>query len=120
MNIVRLVTGALIAVSLYAAQGCGSRSPMVLGLAPATGARVTPIARVTASQQPTTISGTMIEKCPVAGCWFVVKDRTGVIRVDTKAAGFVVTDVPLSSSVVVTGAVTGGGRELAATGLRCP
>ena len=59
----------------------------------------------------------MIEKCPVAGCWFKLRDQTGVMRVDTKAAGFVVTDVPLHTRMRVQGrADTQGG--VAATGIR--
>lgn len=61
----------------------------------------------------------MIEKCPVAGCWFIVKDATGAIKVDTKAAGFTVTDVPLNTIVTVNGRLTGSGeRVLAADGVR--
>ena len=45
----------------------------------------------------------MIEKCPTAGCWFMLQDNTGRVRVDLKAAGFVVTDVPTGGAVSVTG-----------------
>jgi len=57
------------------------------------------------------VSGTMIEKCPVAGCWFVLRDQTGTIRVDTKNAGFVVVDVPLKTTVLVAGRVATNGSE---------
>ena len=50
-----------------------------------------------------TVRGTMIEKCPTAGCWFMLQDNTGRVRVDLKAAGFVVTDVPTGGTVCVTG-----------------
>jgi uncharacterized protein YdeI (BOF family) len=50
-----------------------------------------------------TVRGTMIEKCPTAGCWFILQDKTGRVRVDLKAAGFVVTDVPTGGTVAVTG-----------------
>ncbi len=62
----------------------------------------------------------MIEKCPVAGCWFVVQDGSGRIKVDTKNAGFVVVDVPLQVSLLIAGRVTtnGGERFIDATGVR--
>jgi hypothetical protein len=62
----------------------------------------------------------MIEKCPVAGCWFRLQDPTGTIKVDTKSAGFVVVDVPLQSQVIVAGKVVAEGSDvvLEATGLR--
>ena len=62
----------------------------------------------------------MVEKCPIAGCWLRVRDSTGIIKVDTKAAGFVVVSVPLDSNVTVMGKVTTDGDEVvvAATGLR--
>jgi uncharacterized protein YdeI (BOF family) len=61
-----------------------------------------------------------VEKCPVAGCWFVLRDQTGTIRVDTKNGGFVVVDVPLKTTVVVAGQIATNGSErfLDATGVR--
>lgn len=67
----------------------------------------------------TTIKGVMYEKCPAAGCWFMLRDKSGVIRVDTKAAGFTVTDVPVNTEMTVKGSVKENGeRILAASGLR--
>ena len=62
----------------------------------------------------------MFEKCPTAGCWFRMRDGTGVIKVDTKAAGFVVVNVPLESKVTVAGKVTADGNDvqIEATGVR--
>jgi len=67
-----------------------------------------------------TLSGIMVEKCPTAGCWLRLKDTTGTIKVDTKAAGFVVVKVPLKTQITVMGNVINEGNEvvLAATGLR--
>lgn len=67
-----------------------------------------------------TVSGVMIEKCPQAGCWFVIRDATGTLRVDTKTAGFVVVDIPLNQQLTVAGQVITNGTEvlLAATGVR--
>ena len=73
----------------------------------------------TRAATPVVVQGEMIEKCPVAGCWFVLKDKSGVVRVDTKGAGFVVSDVPLHARLTVAGAVTGGAQPgIAATGVR--
>ena len=62
----------------------------------------------------------MIEKCPVAGCWFRLRDATGVILVDTKSAGFVVVNVPLESPMTVAGKAVAQGDAvmLEATGVR--
>ena len=100
--------------------GCAGAEPHTLG---AVIANVPVLAVRAAAQQkaaqPVVVEGEMIEKCPVAGCWFVLKDRTGVVRVDTKAAGFVVTDVPLHMRLTVAGTVTPGTQPgIAATGVR--
>ncbi|HMJ92351.1 MAG TPA: hypothetical protein VK530_21190, partial [Candidatus Acidoferrum sp.] len=60
------------------------------------------------------------EKCPVAGCWFMLRDSSGTIKVDTKNAGFVVVEVPLQSIVTISGRVVTNGTErfIDATGLR--
>lgn len=62
----------------------------------------------------------MTKKCPVAGCWFMLHDESGTIKVDTKNAGFVVVDVPLNSRITVAGrlATNGAERVIDATGLR--
>ena len=67
-----------------------------------------------------TLRGELIEKCPVAGCWFVIRDETGTIKVDTKTAGFVVLDVPLQKHILIAGVVSGDGpgRVIDAKGLR--
>lgn len=68
---------------------------------------------------PVVVQGEMTEKCPVAGCWFMLKDSTGVVRVDTKSAGFVVSDVPVHTHITVAGKVTHGAEAgIAATGIR--
>jgi len=100
--------------------GCLERKPKILGsafdgksVAVATAKQSDPGSRLI-------VHGTMIEKCPEAGCWFVLRDESGVIKVDTKDAGFVVVDVPLQVSLTVAGQVdtNGAGRILKATGLR--
>ena len=56
----------------------------------------------------------------MAGCWFVLQDRTGRVRIDTKAAGFVVTEVPLGTRMAVAGTVerADGAAQVAAAGAR--
>lgn len=100
--------------------GCHKPKGTVLGAAPGGEART--VLAVQAGETPSnvTLTGVMIEKCPVAGCWFRLRDRTGVIKVDTKMAGFVVVEVPLESTVTVCGNVVTEGDEvvLQATGVR--
>ena len=66
------------------------------------------------------LNGVMIEKCPTAGCWFRLRDSTGVIKVDTKSAGFVVVNVPLDTKITVAGKVVADGQDvqIEATGIR--
>ena len=66
------------------------------------------------------LAGTIVEKCPVAGCWFKLQDRTGTIKVDTKSAGFVVVKVPLQTPVTIVGTILHEGDEtiIEASGLR--
>ena len=62
----------------------------------------------------------MIEKCPVAGCWFRLRDGTSIIKVDTKSARFVVVHVPLDTQMTVAGKAVAEGDEvmIEATGIR--
>ena len=62
------------------------------GAAPALdpGLTTTPIGKLTAEQKgnKVQIEGTIAQECPHTGCWAVVKDNTGQIRIDTNDAGF--------------------------------
>ena len=113
------VACALLLCGLLAA-GCRKQQGSILGKAP----RGEPhsILAVKAGNTPpqVTVTGAMIEKCPIAGCWFRLRDNTGVIKVDTKSAGFVVVNVPLESRVTVAGKVIINGDDvmLEATGIR--
>ena len=100
--------------------GCSERGPRTLGAAVNGGETTVAIARQTNVAASVVLRGTMTKKCPVAGCWFVLHDQTGTIKVDTKNAGFVVVDVPLNTSMVVAGRVTTNGEErlIDATGVR--
>ncbi len=107
---------ALAVVALMA--GCSAPAPKVMGtLQPASLVVVNDLK--TQSGKTVQMQGTMIEKCPTAGCWFVLKDKTGTVRVDTKAAGFVVSELPLQTVVTVSGKVSSKDTlELKATGLQ--
>jgi uncharacterized protein YdeI (BOF family) len=91
-----------------------------LGKAPAGDVRT--ILAITAGDTPpqVVVSGVMIEKCPVAGCWFRLRDSTGIVKIDTKPAGFVVVNVPLESTVTVGGKIVTEGDQtvIEASGIR--
>jgi len=105
---------------LVSATGCHKASGVLLGKVPKGDVRSILAIRAGDTPPQVTISGAMIEKCPVAGCWFRVRDSTGIIKVDTKAAGFVVVNVPLESKVTVAGKIVTEGDEvfIEASGLR--
>lgn len=109
---------ALLALGVL--NGCGSNGPRTLGSMPLGTATNIAAAMAQAKGTTVTVEGIMVEKCPVAGCWFVLRDDSGTVRVDTKQAGFVVVDLPLHSRVTVSGTLSshGGETALAATGLR--
>src|SRR5687768_9638565 len=104
---------ALIAASALAllAGGCAGREPRVLGVAPSGSPSAVSAARSARSGAALVVAGEMVEKCPVAGCWFDLRDESGTIRVDTKNAGFVVLDVPLHTRMTVGGRVKTKGEE---------
>jgi uncharacterized protein YdeI (BOF family) len=91
-----------------------------LGTAPIGTPRTIADARSAAAGTPIVLRGEMVEKCPSAGCWFILRDQKGTMKVDLAAAKFVVVDVPLHSTMTVTGktAGNGDGRFLDATGLQ--
>lgn len=60
---------------------------------------------------PVLARGTMVEKCPVAGCWFMLHDKTGIIKVDLKATKQNVVNIPLNSEVTVRGKVAQNGSQ---------
>ena len=100
--------------------GCHKQDPVTLGTAPGLTATAS-VKQLTnlPAQTRVTLAGEMIEKCPVSGCWFILKDKSGVVHVNTKSSGFVVAAVPLHTQVTVSGTVgTGQSKELEATGVR--
>jgi uncharacterized protein YdeI (BOF family) len=60
---------------------------------------------------PVVAHGTMVEKCPLAGCWFVLRDQSGTIKVDLKATKQTVVNIPLNSEVTVEGTVAADGSN---------
>jgi len=113
-------TRILIACSAILLMGCtrGQKLGPTLGTPPGSGA-VVAIRDLQPSPNPVLVKGVMIEKCPTAGCWFMLKDDTGVVKVDTKDTEFTVTGVPLNSKMTVAGLMTDSGeRRIIATGLR--
>jgi uncharacterized protein YdeI (BOF family) len=110
----------LLPVLVILVASCSKPAGRVLGKAPK--GEPKNIIAVKAGDLPpqVTVQGVMIEKCPVAGCWFRLRDRTGTMKVDTRAAGFVVVDIPLETQMTVAGKVVSDDRDvsLEATGLR--
>lgn len=97
---------------LALAAGCHKAAGTVLGKAPKGDVRHILAIRAGDTPRLVTISGVMIEKCPVAGCWLRVRDETGIIKVDTKDAGFVVVNVPLETKVTVSGKIVTEGDDV--------
>lgn len=110
--------GLIVGLVLLCA--CGRGQGTVLGKTPK--GQMRNIIAVRAGDAPAnvTLTGKLVEKCPTAGCWFYLQDATGIIKVDTKAAGFVVVNVPLQSMVTVSGKVVNTSEDVSidATGLR--
>jgi uncharacterized protein YdeI (BOF family) len=110
--------GALLSCCL--ASGCHRQNGSVLGKAPTGDVRNIIAVRAGETPPTVTLKGRIVEKCPVAGCWFYLQDATGTIKVDTKAAGFVVVNVPLQTTVTVTGTILTESEDVSiqASGLR--
>ncbi len=103
--------------------GC-TASPHILGTPPDS-THLTAISEArtlvnTTGKKPFTFRGTLFEKCPTAACWFRMRDKTGVVKVDVKGAYFTVAEVPVGSEVTVSGTweKNDGEPVLAASGLR--
>jgi uncharacterized protein YdeI (BOF family) len=108
-------------VALLLTPGCHQSNSTVLGKAPMGEAQSVSAIKLAQADSPVTVQGILVEKCPVAGCWFYLRDNTGEIRVDTKSAGFVVVDVPIQSRLTVSGkkvVAKSGESTIEATGVR--
>ena len=63
------------------------------------------------------ISGTITKECPHSGCWALIKDDSGEIRIDTKAGGFALPLHREGSRVRIAGTIMlteGGDVEISA------
>lgn len=107
-------------LTILALVGCKANTPepRLLGK-PELTLRVASVKELgTLNKQKMTIKGEIVEKCPTAGCWFDLKDGTGTVRVDTKTAGFVISEIPLHTKMTVSGTVSKGNLLLVkATGI---
>ena len=67
--------------------------------------------------QQVAIAGTITKECPHTGCWAIIEDATGQIRIDTKAGGFALPLRREGSKVQIVGQVIekeNGDLEIAA------
>lgn len=113
----RLLSSVLLVLLMA---GCSEPGSRILGTVPDGPVVTIAFAQNTNAGASVVLRGEMIQKCPVAGCWFTLRDGTGTIKVDTKNAGFVVVDLPLNTTLFVAGHVTSNGTErlFEATGAR--
>jgi uncharacterized protein YdeI (BOF family) len=88
---------------LLCGTACQKQKGTVLGKPPKGEPKTVVAVREGLTPPEVTLQGKIVEKCPTAGCWFQLADRTGVLKVDTKAAGFVVSSIPLETEVTVSG-----------------
>jgi len=114
-----VIRGLSFVVTALLLTGCSHKSGSLGALVEGTAVTVASITS-TPVDKSIVLQGSMTKKCPVAGCWFVLQDQTGTIKVDTKNAGFAVVDVPLNSKLFVAGRVTTNGAErfIDASGVR--
>ncbi len=114
----RIVRACLLGLLLSV--GCNQRGALILGQAPAGEPRTINSIKAVGSGTRVVLKGIMFEKCPVAGCWFRLRDSTGTIKVDTRSAGFVVASVPVNSQLTVSGKLVADGDDIAieALGIR--
>lgn len=97
--------------------GCGKPESQLLGKE-LTDATYSSVATLKTTTVPVLLTGTVAEKCPTAGCWFRLKDDTGIVKVQLANAGFTITDVPQGAPVKVFGSYDKESGEVEATGLR--
>ncbi len=119
MNIKPLVTPLIVAVLVVGAVWFLARKPAEqLGNTDG-GAAVVAIGEINPELvgQTVAIEGTIEQECPHSGCWAVIKDATGSIRIDTQKGGFALPLHREGSHVRVVGAVVlteGGDVEISA------
>ncbi len=90
MNVKPLVV-PLIAVAVVAAAGWYALRPKAETFGRyATDAQIVRIGDLDQTHvgQRAAIEGKIVEECPHSGCWAVIEDATGQIRIDTNKGGF--------------------------------
>lgn len=114
---IALLAGLFVGATLLA--GCHKAEIKTMG-APLASVPLISVKEMKASKGKTVlVRGTMIEKCPVSGCWFKLQDKSGVVKIDAKAAGFVVSEIPLNTEITAGGKVTDDDSPtVMATGIR--
>ncbi len=120
VTFMRLLYLIVFILSALLTNGCRKSEGTILGKTPE--GKPVSILSVRAGTTPpkVVLDGMLVEKCPTAGCWFRLRDGSGVIKVDTKSAAFVVVNVPLQTRVTVAGTVIPDGNDvqIEATGIR--
>lgn len=120
MNIKPLAVPAVVIVLVVGAIVFLMREPVEqFGTTDAAPVQTVAIADITSDQvgERVAIEGTIDKECPHSGCWAVIKDASGQIRIDTNAGGFALPLHREGSHIRVTGTVMlteGGSVEITA------
>ena len=91
MNFKPLAVPVVVAVLLAGAVAYLARPQKELfGTPPAAQVATVAIADITPERlgQTVAIEGTIVQECPHTGCWAIIRDASGRIRIDTQAGGF--------------------------------
>lgn len=101
------------AVALLMLAGCQSAPQHTLGKpdADAKAASVGSLMTASVPSSPVLVRGTLVEKCPVTGCWFKLRDKSGTIKIDLRASGATAAEIGLGAEVTVTGKPTRAADE---------
>jgi len=116
---------AVILISVAALTACSAlvflmRKPVEqFGTTDAAPVQTVAIADIISDQvgERVSIEGTIDKECPHSGCWAVIKDASGQIRIDTNAGGFALPLHREGSHIRVVGTVMlteGGSVEISA------
>lgn len=121
MNIKPLVI-PLVAVTVVAAAGWYALRPKAEALgrysADVQTVRIGELGETHVGQR-VAIEGRIVEECPHSGCWAVIEDATGQIRIDTNKGGFALPLHREGSTIRVVGEIEqidGGSLLLSAEG----
>ena len=124
MNIKPLAVPAVVIVLVVGAIVFLTRKPVEqFGTTDAAPVQTVAIADITSDQvgERVSIEGTIDKECPHSGCWAVIKDASGQIRIDTQAGGFALPLRREGSRIHIVGTVMlteGGSVEISAESAR--